>query len=268
MSDTRNVYQRMLAAMAEVRYVQKQKGKEGGLKFSIVSHDVVTAVCRDALMKSGVYAYPMITSREFATFKMKRWQNGQEVEVEYAALTVALEMNFFNADNPTEYFVVNSIGIGVDALAQQDKCPGKAISYAVKYAYLKALALETGDEAESDFEQTCGDERTPQAPAPIPNTLTVADVQAALTPPALSSPAREALQPVDKNAAMLNTCTDALAAEFKMDIKQVRKECKQLLKGKYEGKAVKDFTFAEIDEALGYLWAVFRDANTPEGRDA
>lgn len=31
-----------------------------------------------------------------------------------------------------------------------DKGPGKAISYAVKYAYLKAFALETGDDPDHD----------------------------------------------------------------------------------------------------------------------
>jgi hypothetical protein len=43
--------------------------------------------------------------------------------------------------------VVESAGFGID---DQDKGPGKAISYAVKYAYLKALCLESGDDPDED----------------------------------------------------------------------------------------------------------------------
>jgi hypothetical protein len=54
---------------------------------------------------------------------------------------------FQNIDEPTDKMVVESAGFGID---DQDKGPGKAISYAVKYAYLKALCLESGDDPDED----------------------------------------------------------------------------------------------------------------------
>ena len=37
----KNIYQRIAAAMAEVDYIQKEK--KNGMRYSIVSHDAVTA---------------------------------------------------------------------------------------------------------------------------------------------------------------------------------------------------------------------------------
>jgi hypothetical protein len=42
---------------------------------------------------------------------------------------------------------VQTAGYGIDP---QDKGPGKAISYSVKYALLKALGLESGDDPDND----------------------------------------------------------------------------------------------------------------------
>ena len=42
---------------------------------------------------------------------------------------------------------VETFGFGID---DQDKGPGKAMSYAVKYALLKTLGLETGDDPDMD----------------------------------------------------------------------------------------------------------------------
>lgn len=121
----RNIAQRINAAMAEVDYIQKEK--KSGMNYSIVSHDAVTAKVRPILQAHGVVYYPrdiMVT------------QNGNRTE---ALFTVRFE----NIDDRTDYIDVATIGYGVD---QQDKGPGKAISYGVKYALLKVLGLETGDD--------------------------------------------------------------------------------------------------------------------------
>lgn len=266
--DDRNLYQRMLAAMSDVRYVQKQKGKDSELKFSIVTHDAVTALCREALMKHGIYAFSEITSREFTTFKVKQWKQGQEVEVEYAALTVALDMHFVNADKPEEGFCVNSIGIGVDRLVQQDKCPGKAISYAVKYAYLKALALETGDDP--DTEQTRGEEPAPKFdinPNPAPLNLTATsgnspqNAGVTLTAP---SPAQLALQPVWKPKDAINQYLENIAVLYEHDIKQVRKIAKQYLKLNRPGLDLDTLDRAGVDDVNALLSKCFKEHHSQE----
>ena len=126
-ADTRNVYQRLAAAMANVAYVQKNK--PAGMQYSIVSHDAVTAKVRPVLLAEGIVYHP---------HQMDYSQNGNRTEV-------FLMVRFLNIDDPADFFDVPSLGYGVDP---QDKGPGKAVSYAVKYALLKSLGLETGDDAD------------------------------------------------------------------------------------------------------------------------
>ncbi len=120
-----NVAQRINAAMAEVDYIQKEK--KAGMNYSIVSHDAVTAKVRPILQKHGVVYYPR---------DMEVRQNGNRTE---ALFTVRFE----NVDDRDDFIDVATFGYGVD---QQDKGPGKAMSYGVKYALLKVLGLETGDD--------------------------------------------------------------------------------------------------------------------------
>jgi hypothetical protein len=122
---TRNIAQRINAAMAEVDYIQKEK--KSGMNYSIVSHDAVTAKVRPILQAHGVVYYP----RDFQVC-----QNGNRTELVFT-------VRFENIDDRSDYIDVATMGFGVD---QQDKGPGKAISYGVKYALLKVLGLETGDD--------------------------------------------------------------------------------------------------------------------------
>lgn len=124
-----NVHQRLADAMGRVKYIQKERKQ--GMKYTIVSHDSVTALVRPALLEAGVVYYPV---------NLEHSREGNRV-------TVALTVRFVNIDNPPDFFDVPSLGEGID---QQDKGPGKAISYAMKYALLKAMGLETGDDPENN----------------------------------------------------------------------------------------------------------------------
>jgi hypothetical protein len=128
MSD-KNIYQRLHAVMQEVDYIQKEKRQ--GMRYSIVSHDAVTAKVRPLMVKHGVIYYP-------TEFRMEQVGNRTQL---------VCEVVFQNIDNPAEFIAVSTAGYGID---DQDKGPGKAISYAVKYALLKALGLETGDDPDID----------------------------------------------------------------------------------------------------------------------
>jgi len=125
-----NIYQRMLKVMEAVDYVQKEQKKVNG-QYTFVSHDAVTAKIRPELVKNGILAVARVVRHE---------QDGNRTEAD-------VEVDFINADKPDERITIPCFGYGIDP---QDKGPGKAISYAVKYAYLKAFALETGDDPERD----------------------------------------------------------------------------------------------------------------------
>ena len=124
-----NIHQRLAAVMQEVTYIQKEK--KTGMNYTIVSHDAVTAKVRPALLKHGIVYYPV---------RCAHAHNGNRAEAE-------MTIRFVNIDAPADFFEVQTFGYGVDP---QDKGPGKAMSYAVKYALLKALGLETGDDADMD----------------------------------------------------------------------------------------------------------------------
>lgn len=146
----KNIHQRIHAAMADVDYIQKDR--KPGMNYTIVSHDAVTAKVRPVLHKHGIVYYPVALDSE---------QDGNRTQVR-------LRVRFANVDEPTDFIDVPSLGYGIDP---QDKGPGKAISYAVKYALLKTLGLETGDDpdTESVTHEPAPKKGKPTANAAAPN---------------------------------------------------------------------------------------------------
>lgn len=147
----KNIYQRLAAAMEEVTYIQKERKQ--GMNYTIVSHDAVTAKVRPVLLKHGIIYHPV---------RCDHTHNGNRAEC-------AMTVRFVNVDAPADFFDVPTFGYGIDP---QDKGPGKAMSYAVKYALLKAMGLETGDDADQDsIEHTRVD---PNVPTPLQLAITAA----------------------------------------------------------------------------------------------
>src|SRR5213592_5024232 len=113
----KNIYQRMSDVMGDVAYVQKEDKKVNN-QFTFVSHDSVTAKIRPALVKHGIM--PVVSVKH-------HMQDGNRTEA-------TILVRFVNVDHPEDAIEVESFGYGIDP---QDKGPGKAISYAFKYALLK-----------------------------------------------------------------------------------------------------------------------------------
>ena len=129
MSDL-NIYQRILAVMGELHYIQKSDKKVNN-QYTFVTHDAVTQAIQPLLVKHGIAMVPSVSG----------WsQDGNRTAVD-------VTVSFINADKPTDYVEVRTFGFGIDP---QDKGPGKAVSYATKYAVLKTFVLETGDDPERD----------------------------------------------------------------------------------------------------------------------
>lgn len=124
------LFKRIWAIMAEVDYIQKGDAKVNS-QYKFVSHDAVMAKLHPMLVKHGVLVIPTVAEMT---------QEGNRTRVK-------LIVTFCNADDKTEFFSVEYYGYGVD---QSDKGPGKAISYALKYALLKVFALETGEDPDND----------------------------------------------------------------------------------------------------------------------
>lgn len=147
-----NIHQRMLEVMKEVGYVQKDRNVAG--KYNAVSHDAVIAQVRPALLKHGVATSCSVISSS-TEYREKFFKEKGAFRTQ-----ITLRVGFTNVDNPTDFLGVEFPGAAID---DQDKDIGKAISYALKYALLKNLMLETGDDEGSRFADD--GEAQPTAPA-------------------------------------------------------------------------------------------------------
>lgn len=125
-----SLFEKIIAVMGEVGFIEKREARGKGLQYDYISHDDVAAVLRPALIKHGIVVFPTIVNHS---------KDGNRTE-----LTV--DVSFINAERPDERITVQSIGYGVD---NSDKGPGKAMSYAVKYACMKLFMLNSADDIEN-----------------------------------------------------------------------------------------------------------------------
>ena len=127
---TLNIYARIIGVMNEVKYIQKS-GTAKGLPYKAVKHDHVTGALHMPLVNHGIVVVPTVVEMR---------QDGNR--------TIAkIDVSFVNVDVPEDKVTVTYYGYGV---CSQDKGPGKAFSYAIKYALLKVFCLETGDDPENE----------------------------------------------------------------------------------------------------------------------
>lgn len=150
MENTKNIYQRMSDATDEIGIVAKNLfvGVGQSAYKAVGEADVLSAV-KPIERKHGIYSYPcarkivdtnVLTSRQSGYDK-----NGKEFSTEKNQLFMRIETTyrFVNMDNPAEFIDITTYGDGVDS---QDKACGKAMTYADKYALLKAYKIITGDD--------------------------------------------------------------------------------------------------------------------------
>ena len=136
-----NLIQKLIEAKKKVGYIQKDKKVgEGSLSYMAVTHDQVTAMTRDVINELGILVVPYEVSSETVLTTMTTGKG-----VPYVRFEAKYEVKFINAENPEEQLTVR---ITSHALDTGDKAPGKAVSYATKYAILKVLQLETGEDDE------------------------------------------------------------------------------------------------------------------------
>ena len=138
-----NIYQRLNHVRNQVSYLQKDKQVEG---YKAVTHDLVTATIRPHLINFGI----MVVPKEIASSidgTGKQTKNGTPI----TRFTATYEIAFVNVDDPQDKVVCTITAVAEDTA---DKGPGKCISYAVKYAYLKLLSIETGESEESRIADT------------------------------------------------------------------------------------------------------------------
>ena len=140
-----NIYQRINEVRKAVAYVKKDaeiKGYGSG-SYSAVTHDMVTALVRDHLIKQGIVIVPQLFSSDITD--VGHTKNGTTI-IRYQG---QYDVGFINMDDPNDMLTIR---VEAHANDSGDKAPGKAVSYATKTALLKVLSLETGQSDESRVE--------------------------------------------------------------------------------------------------------------------
>lgn len=139
----KNIYQRVSEIRKAIEYIKKEKKVEG---YMAVTHDQVTALTRDHFIKHGVVIVPTMIVQS----AVKETGTTTAKGTPFIRFEARYRFDVVNADEPTDRF---SIEIEAHALDHGDKAPGKALSYAKKYAVLKLLEIESGEEDEERPEQ-------------------------------------------------------------------------------------------------------------------
>ena len=136
-----NLFQRIVKVRQSVGYAQKDKSvSTGGGSYKAVTHDQVTAIVREHMNTFGIVCVPTLV-----TSTMHPKEDGAKQQ-RYDA---TYSFDFVNADDPTDRL---TIVIEAHAMDNADKAPGKALSYAKKYAVLKLFEIETGEDEESRYQ--------------------------------------------------------------------------------------------------------------------
>lgn len=133
-----NLFQRINAVRKAIGYVRKDKAvSTGGGSYKAVTHDMVTAMTRRHMIEHGIVSYPVLVESVMIPHAEGAKQSRYEATYDF---------HFVNADSPTDNIIVR---IQAHAMDNSDKAPGKALSYAKKYAILKLFEIETGEDEES-----------------------------------------------------------------------------------------------------------------------
>lgn len=141
-----NIYEKLSAISTALSTVAKnlEVGVGAGKYKAVGEADVLRAV-KPLEYQYKVYSYPVhraiIESGEIESTNFKgevKKQLFERIEVTY---------RFVNIEDPKEYIDIISYGDGIDS---QDKSVGKAMTYADKYALLKAYKIVTGEDPDQE----------------------------------------------------------------------------------------------------------------------
>ncbi len=139
------IFEKLSAITSELSVVAKNlMVGEGRSSYKAVGEADVLAAVKPLEAKYKVYSYPYARRViDSDTLTVSKTYNGNTTETTKFYMRVETVYRFVNIEKPDEYVDVTTYGDGVDS---NDKAPGKAMTYADKYALLKAYKIITGDD--------------------------------------------------------------------------------------------------------------------------
>ena len=135
-----NLLMRINEVRKAIGYIQKDKSvSTGGGSYRAVTHDAVTAMLRDHMVAHGIVSWPSLVESN----AQPKEEGAKQFRYE-----ATYDFTFCNIEDRADSLVIR---IQSHAMDNADKAPGKALSYAMKYALLKLFSLETGEDEESRY---------------------------------------------------------------------------------------------------------------------
>lgn len=183
-----NIFQRINWVRSQVSYVQKDAKVSN--QYNAVRHDAVTASLRRFLVEAGIDTSQSLKSSKTVDSGSTTAKNVPIIRYE-AVYVVTLT----NIDNPGDF---TSVDVEAHALDHGDKAPGKAMSYGVKYVFLKRFNIETGEDEESRIEQKAAQDMEAEKEAFFQQQLNTAIAQHMDSIQVVKMGIKEALPEVDK----------------------------------------------------------------------
>jgi len=137
--ESKNIYQRINAVMAEVAYVKKDTAVSGGgANYRAVTRDSVVSILRESIVQAGIVVQ---TSQIKGEWTVLRNVNATPTPIKMGLYSGFYMIEFINIDDPKDR---TSITVEAHAQDNGDKATGKAMTYAEKTGLLKQFLLETG----------------------------------------------------------------------------------------------------------------------------
>ena len=171
-----NIYEKLSAITAEIGVVEKNlnvKVNSNSSYKAVSERDVLDAV-KPIEQKYRVYSYPAnrkIIDRDVLTKETE--YNGTITRTNTLFMRVETVYRFVNIDKPDEFIETTVYGDGLDT---GDKASGKAMTYADKYALMKAYKLSTGDDPDKEASPEHGYEKKAEPKATTKQIALVEDL--------------------------------------------------------------------------------------------
>ena len=151
-----NIFEKMQKVTDEMSVVEKglnvQVNKTSSYK-AVSERDILDNV-KPLETKYGIYSYPFArkvidsdTLVKETEFVNARTDDVTTTKTNTLFMRLETIYRFVNIDKPEEYVDITTYGDGLDT---GDKAPGKAMTYADKYALMKAYKISTGDDPDKE----------------------------------------------------------------------------------------------------------------------
>lgn len=137
-----NIYQKLLCISNDLETVAKNLSVGvGKSSYKAVGEADVLRAVKPLEEEYGVYSYPVSRNIVESSVIESVDFNGNVKKQQFMRLEIVYR--FVNTENPAEFVDITSYGDGIDS---GDKATGKAMTYADKYALMKAYKIITGDD--------------------------------------------------------------------------------------------------------------------------